>query len=81
MSLKKLKDPRHGGTQGEQMHNSTHCSNRHWKEVRGQYQAPVALPHFIGAWEGRKAGRSNLEIRNNFSPLPACEPWTVQGVA
>lgn len=43
------------------MYRSTHCSNRHWIEARGQYQAPATLPHFIGGWEGRKSGRSNLE--------------------
>jgi len=80
MSLKKLQGPLHGGTKGEQMYSSTHCSYRHWMEVRGQYQAPAALPHCIGGCEGCKAGRSNLEKRKHFLPLPAREPWTVQAV-
>jgi len=61
MSLKKLKGSRQEDTLGEQTYSSTHCSNRHWMEARGHYQAPAALSHFIGGWEGRKAGRSNLE--------------------
>jgi hypothetical protein len=66
MSLKKLKGPRHKDTKGEQMYSSTHCSNRHWLEVRGQYQAPAALPHFLGSWDSRKTCRSNLEKKKTF---------------